>query len=155
MRRAHVSGFFASWIRYRIAYLFAPSSVAKTSLAVSFSSNSRCRSSGTVAVFCDSVSPFDDRRHETPRFYRAPRSLPSSNGASITLDNPFITTVRTDCTPQVRFSTTVGEEPEVETPSGYSLMPCSRGCVQVDEFLEVHLMRTGAWTVAPLTTHTE
>src|SRR5215204_3345840 len=56
MRRALVSGFLASWIRYRIAYLFLLSSLAKNSRARSFFSSSRRRSSGTVALLCASYA---------------------------------------------------------------------------------------------------
>ncbi len=50
MRRARVSGFLASYIWYRIAYLFLLSSAAKKSRAMSSFSSSRRKSSGTVAV---------------------------------------------------------------------------------------------------------
>ena len=50
MRRARLSGLLASWIWYRMAYLFLPSSSEKNLRAVSYFASYRRRSSGTVAV---------------------------------------------------------------------------------------------------------
>jgi len=53
-RLALVSGRLAAPIRYRIAYRFALSSVAKNSRARGFAASARARSSGTVTRDCDS-----------------------------------------------------------------------------------------------------
>ncbi len=50
IRRARVSGFFASWIRWSTAYLFAAFRPSKNSRACGTASRAACRSSGTVAV---------------------------------------------------------------------------------------------------------
>ena len=97
MRRARVSGLLASWIWYRIAYLFLLSSLAKNSRALSFFSSARLRTSTGVP------EEVGLRLHATHLgvFVISPVGDPAG-------------VVRSDNATKVRFSATLGQEPEVE-----------------------------------------